>query len=119
LPAFIARPAGTPVYHGFPVLDDVEVDGFKLGMISDWEAESLQNGDAFIVAPDNSRCGLVWTISEKPFVRNVSPPDPTRWGVWGVGFEHTMNSRENARLNLAALMPQLKPLWTRWCAERE
>jgi hypothetical protein len=32
-PAFIARPEGAPVYYGFPILDDVEVDGFKLGMM--------------------------------------------------------------------------------------
>jgi hypothetical protein len=34
LPAFIARPDGAPVYHGFQILDEVEVDGFRLGMIS-------------------------------------------------------------------------------------
>ena len=26
-PAFIARPEGAPVYHGFVALDDVTVDG--------------------------------------------------------------------------------------------
>ena len=59
LPGFLAPPSGAPVYHGFPVLDDVEVEGFRLGVISNWEAEpSMQDGDAFVVAPDNSRCGL-------------------------------------------------------------
>ena len=27
-PAFIARPEGAPVYHGFQILSDVVVDGF-------------------------------------------------------------------------------------------
>jgi hypothetical protein len=27
-PAFVARPAGARVYYGFPVLEDVEVEGF-------------------------------------------------------------------------------------------
>jgi hypothetical protein len=42
-PAFVARPEGAPVYHGFVVLDDVTVDGFTLGKITDWEAGALRN----------------------------------------------------------------------------
>ena len=37
LPGFVAKPAGAPVYHGFPILSDVEVDGFTPGMITDFE----------------------------------------------------------------------------------
>ena len=50
LPGFLARPEDAPVYHGFPILEDVEVDGFRLGMITDWEAEPADGGDAFVVA---------------------------------------------------------------------
>jgi hypothetical protein len=53
-PAFIAPPKGAPVYYGFPILDDVEVDGFRLGKISDFETESMGAGDSFVVAPDDS-----------------------------------------------------------------
>jgi hypothetical protein len=35
-PAFIARPDGAPVYYGFVVLDDINVDGFTLGKITDF-----------------------------------------------------------------------------------
>ena len=35
VPAFLSRPPDTAVYYGFPVLDDVEVDGLRLGMITD------------------------------------------------------------------------------------
>src|SRR5438105_10339996 len=67
LPGFLARPAWAPVYHGFRILDDIEVDGFKLGMISDWEANpNLSDGDAFVVAPDGSRCGLNWYVTATP-----------------------------------------------------
>ena len=38
-PAFIARLDGAPLYYGFVVLDDVNVGGFTLGKITDWEAE--------------------------------------------------------------------------------
>lgn len=49
LPAFLARPAGAPVYHGFKIRTDVVVDGFTLGMITDFEAEPVTEGDAFVI----------------------------------------------------------------------
>ena len=66
-PAFVARPEGAPVYHGFVVLDDVTADGFTLGKITDFEAEPCDEGDAFVIAPDGSRAGLVWEIHEPPY----------------------------------------------------
>jgi hypothetical protein len=42
-PAFIARPAGAPVYHGFQVLEDVTVEGFAFGKITDFEAERIRS----------------------------------------------------------------------------
>jgi hypothetical protein len=118
-PAFLARPAGAPVYRGFPILDDVEVDGFRLGMISDWETEPSEYGDAFLVAPDNSRCGLIWEVTDAPYVTPESrvPEDETRWGVWNVGFPNPMNSRENARRNISCVLDDLRPKWERWRAD--
>jgi hypothetical protein len=57
-PAFIARPEGAPVYHGFVILDDIAIEGFTLGKLTDWEAEPCETGDAFVIAPDGSRA--VW-----------------------------------------------------------
>jgi hypothetical protein len=76
-PAFIARPAGAPVYHGFEVLVDVVVGGFTFGKITDFERETCDEGDAFVVAPDNSRAGLVWEISEKFYFQEITAPDRT------------------------------------------
>lgn len=87
-PPFVARPPGAPVFHGFPVLEDVEVEGFKLGMISDWEAEPSDYGDAFVVAPDGSRAGLMWVFDDQRRVREVRRSEPDRWGVWEVSFPH-------------------------------
>jgi hypothetical protein len=64
-PAFVTPPAGAPAYYGFVVLPDVCIDGFTLGKITDFEAEPSDYGDGFVVAPDDSRCGLVWEISKK------------------------------------------------------
>ena len=113
-PAFIARPEGAPVYYGFVVLDDVTVDGFTLGKITDFEAEPCDEGDAFVIAPDGGRAGLVWEVYDKPYFQEVSPIETGRWGVWGVGFRLPMNSRENARRNLESILPELRLRWAEW-----
>lgn len=112
-PAFIARPIGATVYYGFPTLD-VVIEGFTLGKITDFEAERSRDGDALVIAPDDSRAGLVWEISDVPYFREVCPLEPERWGVWEVSFPFPMNSRENAARNLAFVLPQLKQKWEEW-----
>jgi hypothetical protein len=118
-PAFIAPPEGAPVYHGFQVLADVVVDGFTFGKISDFEAETCGEGDAFVIAPDNSRAGLVWEVSEDAYFREVCPPNANRWGVWGVSFPYAMISHESARRNLEYIIPQLKIRWEEWRSARQ
>src|SRR5437879_6297498 len=93
LPGFLSRPPGRPVYHGFPILDDVEVDGFRLGVITDFEAEPCSDGDGFVVAPDDSRAGLVWNIGADLSFSAILPFSSERWGVWGVTFPYPMSSR--------------------------
>lgn len=120
LPAFLARPRGAPVYHGFPILDGTEVEGFRLGMISDWETEGdATNGDAFVVAPDGSRAGLAWDIGERAQVEAISPPEPNRWGVWAVTLPGPMRTRDDARRNLAAVLPLLRPHWDDWRSQQD
>ncbi len=116
-PAFFARPEGAPVYHGFVILDDVIVDGFTLGKITDFEAQHCNEGDAFVIAPDGSRAGLVWEFCDNPYFHAVLPPEAERWGVWGVGLVIPMTSRSNARANLAAILPELKARWIAWKLE--
>lgn len=113
-PAFIAPPEGAPAYHGFVVLDDVVADGFILGKITDWEAEPCDEGDAFVIAPDGSRAGLVWEVYDPPYFQEVMPIEAGRWGVWGVGFRLPMNSRHNAWKNLESTLPELKLRWAEW-----
>jgi hypothetical protein len=113
-PAFVARPIGAPVYHGFIVLEDVNVEGFIWGTITDFEAASCEAGDAFVIAPDGSRCGLVWKISAKQFFEQVCQFDQDRWGVWAVSFPYPMTDRNSARKNLATVLPDLKARWEAW-----
>jgi len=116
-PAFIARPEGAPVYHGFVILDDIAIEGFTLGKITDWEkAEPCDAGDAFVIALDGSRAGIVWEVCNPPYFEEAMPVEADRWGVWGVGFLLPMNSRENARKNLESILPQLKSRWADWAS---
>jgi hypothetical protein len=113
-PAFVAPPKGAPVYHGFVVLEDVSVEGFTFGAITDFEAEACDAGDAFVVAPDGSRAGLVWEVSPTDHIEEVLPFERDRWGVWAVSFPYPMVNRANARKNLVAVLPELKARWEQW-----
>jgi hypothetical protein len=109
----LARPEGTPVYHGFPVVEGVEVDGFRLGMITDFES-SPEDGDAFVVAPDGNRAGLVWCVGDAAVLEEVCPLETSRWGVWAVTFPEAMKTKDAMQRNLAAVLPHLKEKWLRW-----
>jgi hypothetical protein len=89
-------------------------EGFTLGKITDFEAEACECVDGFVVAPDGSRCGLIWEVWSKDYFETVIAPEENRWGVWGVSFPHPMDSRENARRNLEHILPRLKLEWDRW-----
>lgn len=78
-PAFLTRPKGAPVYHGFEVLHDVVVEGFVFGAITDFERQPSDEGDAFVVAPDHSRAGLVWKVSKEPEFAQISIATEERW----------------------------------------
>ncbi|HKY17180.1 MAG TPA: hypothetical protein VJM33_19795 [Microthrixaceae bacterium] len=114
-PAFIARPEGSPVYYGFAIIESSEVDGFRFGMITDFVAEPDTCGDAFVVAPDDSRAGLVWESEvDEPYFGEVLPPTENRWGVWAVGTRLPMRTEDDATALLASLLPELRPRWEQW-----
>lgn len=114
LPAFIDPPAGAPPYHGFCIWEDVQVEGFTLGVITDFEETETDWGDAFVIAPDGSRAGLVWSISKVHSFDQIEPPDESRWGVWGVSFEAPMKSKDDARRNLVRVVALLRKEWEQW-----
>jgi hypothetical protein len=116
-PAFISRPDSAPVYHGFRILEDVVEEGFTFGMITDFELQPAVEGDAFVVAPDGSRAGLVWTKSDEATFVQLCEIESDRWGVWAVSFPHPMDSRENVRRNLRLVLPKLKEQWDKWRKE--
>lgn len=115
LPAFLARPEGAPAYHGFP-LTAIEVEGFKLGAITDFVGSEV--GDGFVVAPDGSRAGLVWQVADEEMFIETLAPDASRWGVWEVSFPAVMRSESEVRDNFASLVPKLRDRWQNWASEQ-
>jgi len=108
LPGFIARPAGAPVYHGFRLVPETETDGWVYGAITAYETEEPQTeGDGFVVAPDGSRAGIAWA-TDTPDFYEISPPEPGRWGVYGVRFPHPVQSLEDLVLAFRSVLPRLK-----------
>jgi hypothetical protein len=111
LPAFIARPPGSPAYYGFPLLADSEKDGFIFGIISDVRGDPPPSwGDAYVVAPDGSRAGIEWRMTGAD-VKVALPPEPGRWGVYVFRFVHPVRSEEDLIKNLHAVLPHLKQFY--------
>ena len=104
LPAFLARPDDAPVYHGFALLDLPAVDGWRFGEITQFLGSEA--GDAFVIAPDGSRAGLVWEVGPGD-LQVVSEPDSMRWGVYAVWFPAPNDSIDALQRNLLSVLPSL------------
>ena len=111
LPAFIAAPKGAPAYYGFPLLSNSEKEGFSFGVITEPNGNVPASwGDAFVVAPDGSRAGIVWQAQGEP-EPVVCEPSPGRWGVYAFRFSHPVRSEQDLIENLHEVLPQLKAFY--------
>jgi hypothetical protein len=103
--AFLARPQGSPVYHGFPVIPETDTDGWMYGAIT--EFIGCDGGDGYVVAPDGTSAGLVWEVGSGEFTE-ILPPNPERWGVYAVWFPHPVRTIQDLISNFRAILPDLK-----------
>jgi hypothetical protein len=96
-------------YDPYPLIDGVELDGWQVGVITgslhEPEGVAIEPGswgDAFVVAPDNQRAGVVWTLGESPRVSDLGgvEPEANRFGV----FEFVTSTRPTNRANAAAFL---------------
>jgi hypothetical protein len=119
LPAFLARPAGAPVYHGFPLLDESRTDdGWCFGTISDPDCPEGRNwGDAYVVAPDNTRAGLIWHVGP-PELEISLDPGADRWGVYTIGIAGEVHSQAELVEQLRAWLPELRRRHAAWVARQ-
>ena len=113
LPAFLARPEGAPVYHGFPLILETSTDGWCYGAITAFEdPKGCEAGDGFVVAPDGSRAGLVWSVGSFP-TEVVCEPTPDRWGVYSIAFPRTTRSIDDMIICFKHVLPELKAIHAR------
>jgi len=111
LPAFIAPPKGAPAYYGFPILGESEKDGFRFGAITDPRGDTPKKwGDAYVIAPNGSRAGIVWRAG-KGETSVVSPPSEGRWGVYGFHFLAPIQSDQELIQCLHSVLPELKAFY--------
>jgi hypothetical protein len=103
--AFLARPEGAPVYHGFPVIEESETDGWFIGAITEYLG--ADEGDAFVVAPDGSRAGLVWEVGDGTF-DEICKPESNRWGVFAVWFPNPVQTEADFIDNFPYVLPLLQ-----------
>ena len=113
LPAFLARPAGAPVYYGFPLVHETLTDGWCYGAITEFEEPGgCTERDGFVVAPDGSRAGPVWSVG-KFETEELSPPEVARWGVYSVAFPRAVRTTADLVECFRAVLPQLKAIHAR------
>jgi hypothetical protein len=117
LPAYLARPEDALVYHGFPMLEQSRTDdGWCFGTISEPDCpEGSDWGDAFVVAPDGSRAGIVWQVGESR-MEISSPPDEDRWGVFHVGFARRVHDEAGLVEQLGEWLSELRRRHLIWRA---
>ena len=112
---FMSPPKGSEPYHGFKVLQNVTHEGFTFGAITDFvKRPGLLTGDAFIVAPDGSRAGLEWRLTNEVYLLEMAMYNDARWGVWMAGIRHPMIDEDAALANLVELVPLLSEKWSLW-----
>ena len=107
-PAFVAKPEGAPVYHGFPVVPESKTDGWYYGAITEFlDPNGCEEGDAYVVAPDGTRAGLVWEVGYEGF-DEVCAPSRDRWGVYAIGFVRPVKTIDDLVFNFRRILPDLK-----------
>ena len=110
LPAFLSKPPGAPVYHGFPLVPESLTEGWVFGAITEYaESDGCDSGDAFVQAPDGSRAGLVWDVGAgEP--AEIAPPTEDRWGVYQVWFPKPVRNTADLVENFRSVLPKLREL---------
>ncbi|MFD1041411.1 3-deoxy-8-phosphooctulonate synthase [Pseudoxanthomonas kaohsiungensis] len=98
------------MYHGFAKPELPAIEGWQFGEITAFLGDDA--GDAYVVAPDGTRAGIVWEIGDGE-IQEILPPEPTRWGVYAIWFPEPNSSTEALQRNLRSVLPQLIAAYNR------
>lgn len=89
------------VYKGWEIIKETFTDGFYYGMITDHlidnpdDITECLSGDGFVQAPDGSRAGIAWEITDEFTFSIIHEPEIDRWGVYYVGFVKPIKTVED------------------------
>lgn len=101
------------IYFEIPVLPGVELEGWRLGLYTNSIDVDATAGDAYLVAPDGRRCGLVWRIAQPSWFVSLIGPNEHRFGTFEVACAHGPTSTHEARRFIAELLPDVRREWER------
>lgn len=108
---FFIRKNNEQVYSGFPLVTQTETEGFTYGAITDYldpdSEEGCTWGDGFVQAPDGSRAGLVWEVSNKSFLKTLTKPNSKRWGIYSINFPKPIKTIDDLVYNFRLVLPGL------------
>jgi len=112
LPAFLSKPAGSPVYYGFPLIEDTRTNGWCFGAITEFEdPDGCDYGDGFVESPNGERAGLVWNVGRGE-IKEIMPSSKGRWGVYQIWFPRLVKTTDDLVFNFRYVLPELKAVCT-------
>ena len=79
--------------------------------------EGRKCGDAFVVAPDDSRAGIIWDVCADGMEVSI-PPEEDRWGVYCLRLERPVRNEQELVEQLQGWLPELRRLHRQWQVER-
>jgi len=105
-------------YYG-PYVEETLTDGWCYGSITEFLRPDLMggcdSGDGFVVAPDGSYCGLVWSVDcPWEFEQIAGPRREKCWGVFEVRFPKAISTVVDLVAGFRHVLPQLQASYHAW-----
>jgi hypothetical protein len=113
----IKQMLGYGVYHNNPLVIETETEGFTYGEITDhfdfYEEEGCTFGDGFVQASNGTRAGIIWALSDSPYLSTCVEPEDDRWGVYNVGFAKPIKTMDDLTFNFRTVLPLIKDAYNK------
>lgn len=106
-----------------PLVIESKVEGFIYGEITDHldfdTEEGCTFGDGFVQAPDGTRAGIIWELSDEPYLSICIEPEKNRWGVYNAGFVKPIKTVEDIVYNFKTIFPLIKKAYNNGKLEKK
>ena len=116
LPAFLAPPKGAKAYHGFPLEDNLSIEGFNYGSITNYleidSEEGCTSGDGYVEGPDGTRAGIAWEKGDKFSYSKMIGFEKDRWGVYYFKIPFGIKNLKDMKKAFLLMLPILKKYYS-------